>query len=182
MNRVIRMIGPSDYEQAYSLQWEYLDRETFADFLGRVDRSPHLYMVAVDGDDVVGVAYASPSAHVRDRATLQGIAVNLDNEKGYARQGIGSQMLKALERMAEDLGYHAMGVGSADQRSVEAFYLKNGYTPIQLVAKDDDYRELERVGIAGYSEVKTRREELRERYHCREVIIIFHKRLGQRGG
>ena len=57
-----------------------------------------------------------------------------------------------------------ISLGSADDPKVEAFYYKNGYRPIEIVAKDK----------AGYEKEL---EKLRRRHNPQEAIFIFEKRL-----
>ncbi len=45
--------------------------------------------------------------------------------KAFRRTGMGSRLLTAMERMAQDAGYHTIILDS--QCQAEAFYLKHGY-------------------------------------------------------
>jgi len=70
-----------------------------------------------------------------------------------------------------------ISLGSADDPKVEAFYYKNGYRPIEIVAKDKAGNELERVKIDQKAGYEKEREELRRRHNPQEAIFIFEKRL-----
>jgi predicted N-acetyltransferase YhbS len=176
MKIAIRTIEKQDYEQAHALQCEYLDGESFAEFEERVQANPDLYVVAADGGDIVGVCYGHPSKRTAASVNLQGIAVNLDDKKPYARAGIGSKLIHAFERAVKERGgYGTIGIGSADDPKVETFYLKNGYHPMELVAKNALYEELARVRVDDYESGNATREALRRKYDAQEVIYIFEK-------
>ena len=178
MDIQVRAIERHDYEHAYAFQCQYLDSQQFGDFTKRVGDNPDLYLVAVDGNELVGICYGNPSK-MDDTSviTLQGIAVNLDETKGYARIGIGSTMMRAFENAVMTKGYRKIGVGSADDPKVEAFYLKNGFNPIELVAKNSRYEEIERVKVDDFETGSIVREGLRRKHSPREVIFIFEKVL-----
>jgi predicted N-acetyltransferase YhbS len=171
----LRTIMRDDYEKTYAFQCEYLDVEHFPDFVRRVENNPDLYFVAMDGNEIIGVCYGSPSKKDESVVHLQGIAVNLDRAKGYARVGIGSTMVHAFESGVKKRGYKVISLGSADDPKAEAFYLKNGFKPIELVAKNLHSEELDRVPVDDYESGNARREDLRRKHNPREVIFIFEK-------
>lgn len=181
----IRPVTTADEAAVHSFQCEYLDRESAAAWKKRVTDYPDLYLGAFAGEDVAGICYGRPSRHWEGAADLQGIAVNLDHRKPYARRGIGSRLLRAFERQCVQRGFSRIGVGAADDPRVEAFYRSNGYQPVQLVAKDAQGRDLERVDVpaeqaeaAGAAErIVERKEALRRKHHAAEVIVIFAKTL-----
>ncbi|MCL6444277.1 MAG: GNAT family N-acetyltransferase [Alicyclobacillus sp.] len=175
MDITVKIIDKDNYEAAHALQSEYLDSEPFLDFVKRVETYPDLYLVAAHGDDIVGVCYGNPSKRDETEISLQGIAVNLDDTKGYARIGIGSSMMREFERAVRSRGYAKIGVGAADDPKVERFYLKNGFKPKELVAKNASYEELERVPVDDYESGLEIREALRRKHNPREVIFIFEK-------
>ncbi|MBP3967401.1 GNAT family N-acetyltransferase [Paenibacillus lignilyticus] len=175
MEKEIRLIEESDYEQAHAFQCEYLDIENFEDFMQRVNSDPDLYFVTVDGSEVVGICYGSPSKRNDAVMNLNGIAVNLDRTKQYARVGLGTNMLRIFEAAVKKRSYRTIGVGSADDPKVEAFYLKNGFNPTELVVKDSNLEEMERVRVDDYESGILRREELRRKYNSSEVIFILEK-------
>ncbi|SEM79514.1 GNAT family N-acetyltransferase [Paenibacillus sp. OV219] len=175
MEKEIRFIKEMDYETAHALQCEYLDRETFEDFLQRVKSDPDLYFVTVDGSEVVGVCYGSPSKKNEAVINLNGIAVNLDHSKNYARVGLGTNLLLIFEKAVKQRGYNKIGVGSADDPKVEAFYLKNGFKPTELVVIGSNHEEMDRIRVNDFESGILRREELRRSYNPREVIFILEK-------
>src|SRR5690606_12250743 len=124
-------------------------------------------------EELVGICYGQPS--VESTILLQGIAVNLDESKGYARKGIGSALISKFENIALLKGYKKIGVGAADDSKVENFYLKNGFNPYELVAKGLHHEEYERVMISNYEYGKKTQMELRRKYQPHEVIFIFEK-------
>ncbi|GMA60394.1 N-acetyltransferase [Alicyclobacillus fastidiosus] len=174
----VRTIEQHDYERAHAFQSEYLDREKFPEFVQRVAANPDLYFVAVNGDELIGICYGHPSKKDESVITLQGIAVDLNETKGYARVGIGSRMIRVFESAVKTRGYRKIAVGSADDPTVEKFYLKNGFKPTELVAKGLHYEEYERISIDDYEVGNVRREELWRKYAPKEVIFIFEKSIG----
>ncbi|REE88515.1 hypothetical protein A8990_10811 [Paenibacillus taihuensis] len=177
MKREIRLIEEMDYAQAHAFQCEYLDRETFEDFLNRVKSAPDLYFITVDGSEVVGVCYGSPSKKNESIMNLNGIAVNLDHTKNYARVGLGTGMLRSFESAVKNKGYSIIGVGSADDPKVEAFYLKNGFNPTELVVIGANSEQIERIRVDDYESGIARREERRRKYNPKEVIFILEKHV-----
>jgi GNAT superfamily N-acetyltransferase len=177
MKLSIRRIEEQDYRAVHSFQCEYLDHEEFSEFNHRVDENPDLYLAAFVDGELAGICYGHPWRKDNTVANLQGIAVNMELDKNLARRGIGSQLLGAFEQAVRSLGFRKIGVGSADDVKVEHFYLKNGFLPCELVAKDADYTELERVAVDGYDSGNLVREELRHKHNPREVIFIFEKWL-----
>ncbi|HOB20638.1 MAG TPA: GNAT family N-acetyltransferase [Candidatus Atribacteria bacterium] len=177
MDLTIRGIRQEEYDQVYHFQCEYLDKETFDDFLRRVSSRSGIYLAAFAGDDLTGICYGCPSTRNRTAFSIQGIAVSLDNDKGYARKGIGSKLLAALSSLAFEAGYESLDVGAADDAGVEAFYIKNGFEPYELVAKQKGNIEIERVRIKDYGSGKKEQQRLREKHSPDEVIFIFKKQI-----
>lgn len=174
----IHAIRASEYEDTYAFQREYgLSDESFTAFKSRVERYPEYYLTACDVDKIVGVCFGTPSAKEMSTVILQGIAVNLDKSKHYARVGIGSKMLRQFEDGMAHLGYQKIGVGAAEDEKVERFYLKNGYHAVQLVAKTVDGKELERVDASSYESGLQTRVQLHRAKDVHEVIFIFEARL-----
>ncbi|GMK37819.1 hypothetical protein PCCS19_08730 [Paenibacillus sp. CCS19] len=171
----IRSIQAADYAAVYAFQQEYLDSEPYEAFIQRVEHPSTLYFAAYAGRQLAGIIYGEPSRRIDLQFVLQGVAVNLDTTLGLARRGIGSQLMQRFETAARQAGARAIGVGSADDLKVERFYLKNGYQPIELVAKNADHRELERVSIHDYEAGKQLQEQLRTKHEAHEVIFIFAK-------
>jgi GNAT superfamily N-acetyltransferase len=177
MNLFIRTIRSEDYPSAFAFQNEYLDRESYTDFIQRVEQNPDLYLAAFDEDELIGVCFGHPSKKIVAAITLQGIAVSLDVKKDYARKGIGSGLLKAFEAAVKVKGYPRIDLGAADDPKVESFYLKNEYEPYELVVYDWNYHERERVPVNGYEAGLILKKELRAKYNPKEVIFIFHKNI-----
>lgn len=133
-----------------------------------------MYLGAFDKGKLLGIVYGHPLKRDKSIMNLQGIAVDLDN--GSARKGIGSQLIKEFENVVKMRNIKRVNVGSADDLNVENFYLKNGYKPIELVAKGRG-KEFERVKVNDYESGKIKKEELRKKYNPEEVIFIFDKEL-----
>lgn len=145
------------------------------EFVRYVKMESAIYIAAFVAGKLVGVCYGHPSARVADAFMLQGVAVSLDEAKGYARRGIGSRLLASFEAMVRDRGFRKVDLGAADDEKVEQFYLKNGYEPYELVAKSASYETYERVPVKDYSSGKLQQEELRRKHDAHEVIFIFAK-------
>lgn len=178
MNLIIKVINRENYERAYAFQCEHLDAEDFPDFIHRVSQNPDFYLIAIIDDELVGICYGHPSPKEMLAISLQGIAVNQDKTKPYARTGVGSNMIHSFEDAAKNRGYEKISLGSADDYKVEHFYLKNGYKPIELVAKGPNHEEFERVQVDSYEDGNVLREKLRRKYKTKEVIYIFEKWIG----
>lgn len=177
MNIQIRRIEQKDYKNAQAFQCEYLDQESMPRFEHRVADNPDLYLVAVDGDELIGVCYGQPSRKNPAAIQLQGIAVNLDHTKGYARTGIGSRLIRAFENVVQRCGFQKIDLGSADDVKVERFYVKNGFQPIELVAKGPNHHEFERIEVDSFEQGNRLKDQLRSKYNPEEVIYIFEKTL-----
>lgn len=175
MNIEIRLIKKEDYLQAHQFQCEYLDKESYENFLERIDAHPDVYFVALHGEHIIGVCYGHPSKHAEHAMQLQGIAVNLDPK--YARKGTGSKMLKAFEGAARNLGYNKIDVGSADDTKVEKFYVKNGFIPYEVQAKGDNHFLYEKQEVENYDDGLSIKKTLREKHKPKEVIFIMRKSL-----
>lgn len=174
----IRPVDEKDYAKVHAFQCEYLNREPFHDFVHRVEANPDLYLGAFDGDELIGICYGHPSHKMESAINLQGIAVSLDESKGYARKGNGSKLIAAFEEAVKSRGCSLVDLGAADDLKVEHFYLKNGYQPYELAAKIPGRVEIERVSVDDYQQGQVIREQLRRQYQPKEVIFIFQKRLG----
>ena len=175
----IRPVEAGDLAAVHPFQCEYLDRESAEDWLRRVESHPGMYLAAFAGADLAGICYGHPSRHREGAADLQGIAINLDRGKPYARRGIGSRLLRAFERACAERGFRRIGVGSADDPKVESFYRTNGYRPVEIVAKDAGGRELERMAVRPdeADRAEARKEALRRKHGAAEVIFICEKVL-----
>ncbi|WP_308639725.1 GNAT family N-acetyltransferase [Paenibacillus silvisoli] len=174
---VIRRIHPEDYERAHAFQCEYLDPESFENFNERLANHHDLYFAAYVADELIGVCYGNPSRRNETLINLQGIAVTHEEGKQLLRTGIGSRLIAQFEDAVRSKGYRSIGLGSAEDLKVERFYVKNGYLPIELVAKGPQHQEYERVPVADYEAGKELQQELRRRHDASEVIFIFEKTL-----
>jgi peptidoglycan-N-acetylglucosamine deacetylase len=175
----IRTLRETDYEAVHAFQTEYLDQESYYEFVKRVHEHPDLYLAAFHGEDVIGVIYGHPSERFPGEMNLAGVAVTLDNRKDFARAGIGTRLVRAFERAATARGYGLIGVGSADDHKVEQFYLRNGFEAVELVAKDEQSHELDRIAVVDYESGLHLQKQVRDTSEAAEVIFIFKKRLGE---
>ena len=82
------------------------------------------YLVALDGDEVIGYAGLSVSGH---EAWVQNIAVRADKQ----RRGIGRALLEALLAEAKRRGVHAVLLEVAvDNRPAQRLYDTYGFEPV----------------------------------------------------
>lgn len=173
-----------DYRRIYEFQCEYLDEESFADFTARVENHPGLYLTAFAGDRLAGICYGEISRKKNDAAAavLQGIAVDLDEKKGFARTGIGSALIRAFADAVAERGAEKIGVGSADDPKVEEFYLKNGFVPVELVVRDPRRRqeELERVPVRDLGIGRRKKLQMHKLHGRATCNLIFEKTLQKR--
>lgn len=169
---VIRQVTEQEYEKVHEMQCVYLDVEDRDAFRKRVAENPDLYLAAWDGEELLGMCYGKikPAGN----AVLSGICVDLDN---HARMGVGSALLRELERILLRRGLCEYSVGSADDPKVERFYLKNGFQPIELVAWDKDGKKYIQEEVSSYEEGQRLRDQLSEKMGHREGIFIFRKEL-----
>lgn len=172
---IIRPIEECDFARAHAMQVTYLDGDDLPAFRIRVEAAPELYLVAMEGETLVGLCYGKVKP--KGNAVLNGICADLDN--GWGRKGIGSALLRAFEEALRKLGKSGYSVGAADDPKVEAFYMKHGHRPVELVSKDEAGNELARMKVSGYEEGEKARAGLRARCHPREVILIFEKRFSR---
>lgn len=174
----IRAIRAEDHAVAHAFQCDYLDRESYEEFLQRSTGNPDLYLAAFAGDELVGIVYGHPSRRDASTAALQGIAVTLEETKQLARTGVGSRLNAAFEEAVRRRGMRRIDLGAADDLKVERFYLKNGYNPYELVAMDANYEQVERAAVADYASGKELQEQLRTKHQAQQVIFIFDKIIG----
>ena len=175
MDIKIRLIEKNDYHQAHKLQCEYLDEEVFENFVARIKHNPDLYFCALDKEKIIGVCYGQPSHRINDAIQLQGIAINLGEDKKYSRKGIGTSMLSIFENAAKIKGYKKIDLGCADDEKVEKFYLKNGYHPYEIQAKGNNHFLFEKQSVSNYTSALNKKKILRKKYNPKEVILIMQK-------
>lgn len=188
----------TDYQAACDLYVEYLGSpESVAEFSELYQKHPALSVGCYRDGKLIGLCYGFPFTEKRPEAqgvmVLDGIAVIWD----YWNRGYGTQLLQFWEAQVKQLpGYSQIGVGSAANIETENFYLKNGYTPVQLCIKlpvdrlPADYRErgyqfvAERI-INGVMNLyigttvrdKAQQSQLQEEFQADEVIFIMEKAI-----
>ena len=176
MKIAIRPIKQSDFKKVHKFQCQYVDEESYEDFLKRFNANPDLYIGAFKEEELVGICYGHPSKKVKSSINLQGIAVDLD-KRGIARKGIGSRLINHFGNISKSKGFSKLTVGSADDPKVENFYIKNGFYPVGLAAKGKNHEEYERVKINDFKTGKIKQEELRKKHNPHEVIFFFDKEV-----
>lgn len=102
---------------------------------------PDLFLLAVEGDAVIGVCTGRPQGE--REVSLAGIGVK-SNRRG---EGIGTQLLKRFEENAAEVGIKRISVASAGGR-VDDLYLDNGFSPEKILVTNpaggpEDYYETE---------------------------------------
>lgn len=168
----IRPVETKDLERVREMQCAFLDAEDMDSFKRRVELDPGLYLAAWDGGKLAGICYGKLKTPP-GTAVLNGVCADLN--EGYGRKGVGSALLRAFEKALRERGCKAYDAGSAPDPKVEAFYLKNGFHAVQLVAKSGDGKETTRVEVENYEQGLRKRKELHEKFGPGEVIFIFKK-------
>jgi len=164
-----KVLSSNDLEAFRAIQSEYLDQWSMDFLKEQFTKFPNLYVgVFVRSKKLVGIAYGSVNED--DSITLQGIAVKYS----LWRKGIGSRLLSFFEEQVRKTGRHRISLGSGEGFA-EQFYLKNGYTPLEIKAKSEDGRVLATERIRDYSDGVIRREHLRQELKPKEVIFIMEK-------
>lgn len=166
-----KIIPQEDLEKAFQINSQYLG-DSRTDFFNWQKSYPNLFVGVYEKKELIGICYG----HYENKhkcIILQGIAT-IDK---FLRKGVGSILIQFFERQVHNEGFSTIGLGCADDEKTERFYLKNGFKPIELVAKTKDHTELERIKIADYRSGKIKQQELRKKYNPEEVIFIFEKKL-----
>lgn len=192
----------ADWPAAFAIHQEYLDSEqSLADFSILYGKYPTLYVGCYRDTELIGICFGYPFTEKRPDAkgviVLEGIAV----KDSCWNLGYGSQLLHFFENQAKAfLGYTKISVGSAANIETENFYLKNGFTPIQLCIKIAaacvpanfatlGYTFVEQRpvpgGISLYLATTTRdkqqQAQLKATFNADEVIFILEKVIVQSG-
>ncbi len=166
----IIVISDNFYKDAYKIQCEYLNNETYSDFLART-QGKNFYCISVIENLVVGVCYGSPKSS--KTFCLEGIAVS---DRFWGR-GIGSKMLVFFEKQLKSRNYKQLQVGLPQNEQLENFYTKNGFIPLELVVREGE-AEVTRTSIKNLKEAKKQVSELlKNAKQDLEVSFIFGKNL-----
>ena len=173
----IKKINKKDYAQTHQFQCLYLGKESFDNFIKKVDDDKTLYLVAIDDKNIIGICYGEPSENLKNSFELQGIAVNLDEKGKYVRKGIGTKMIKKFEEKVKKQGFKKLDVGSADDPKVEKFYLKNGFEPYEIQAKGNNHKIYNKEKIKSYEDGLKKKKYLIKKYKPKEVILIMKKEI-----
>ena len=185
-----KVIPPADYPRLYALVEEYLPG-TSRDAL---DAMCAEFPSAVVGGYLEGalIAVCYGMANDAEDFMLDGICVEWD----YMKAGRGGELLAFFEAQVRALGYTRVTLGSADGH-VERFYLKHGYTPVELkVYADEGFCEELSAGYrfpVAYTQPEGARlklviavtdyaamdkEEIAAHYKGSDPFFVFTKRLG----
>ena len=186
----VKVIPESDYGILENLVKEYLPG---TDDIKSICRN---YPAAVVGyyldSALIGCAYgfASPWEGEK-RFSLDGIAI----AHPFNASGRGGKLLKFFERCVYDLSHRCIDLGSAGGY-VERFYIKNGYTPIELkvLVEDDGWKEKQQGYAFPVAEIQTQgeytklvlavndyaamdKDEITEYYGGVDSFFVFEKML-----
>ena len=167
----VRKVDKNELNEFFEMQQEYLDIESFVTFHKNSTVFPDLHIGAFVDRKLVGIVYGG----LRNGGIyLRGICVDLNG--GYQRIGIGTLLLKAFETAVACRGQKKLTVGSVPNPKVENFYIRNGYTPIEIVVKGKG-AEFTRKKVSGFEEGKCLKESLKRELGAEEAIFIFEKAL-----
>ena len=180
----VKIIPESDYDLLKNIANEYLSDTN-------IDNICEKYPTAVVGyyinDTLIGVCYGLEID--KENFMLDGIAI----VQPYNAKGRGGKLISLFEQCVFDLGYKNISLGSADGY-VERFYIKNGYTPIELkiYVEDDSWKNKHQKYPIAYTQKegeKTKlvinvtdyynmnQKEIREYYNGTDSFFVFEKRL-----
>ena len=121
----VKIMPESDYALLKQIVEEYLPG-TSPDNLKKIcAKHPTAVVGYYIENKSVGVCYGLEIDN--ESFMLDGIAI----VEPYNAAGRGGKLIAFFEQRVSDLGYKSISLGSADGY-VERFYLKNGYTPVEL--------------------------------------------------
>ena len=153
MEFVLRLASADDVVQIHDAAratWEPTYREIisqeqistmFEDLLSipsitrQIEQNEGTYVVALDGETVVGFAYINSSPDDAERYKLHRLYVRPSTQRG----GVGRALLEWVERYVFDLGARELVLNVNRHNSAVGFYQKLGYEIIDTV--DIPYRE-----------------------------------------
>ncbi len=142
---MIRISQPEekDMDQYFELRWRVLRKPWNQPRGSEIDEMDDraIHLAAYDGDRIVAVARLHFNSE--EEAQIRYMAV----DERYRNRGIGSEMLKELERVAREKGAKYI-VLEARENAVN-FYLKNGYVIVKksflLFDSIQHYRMMKRL-------------------------------------
>ena len=142
---MIRISQPEekDMDQYFELRWRVLRKPWNQPRGSEIDEMDDraIHLAAYDGDRIVAVARLHFNSE--EEAQIRYMAV----DERYRNRGMGSEMLKELERVAREKGAKYI-VLEARENAVN-FYLKNGYVIVKksflLFDSIQHYRMMKRL-------------------------------------
>jgi hypothetical protein len=121
----VKIIPESDYTALKQIVDEYLPGTNLTDLEKMCTQFPSTAVGYYIGDKMVGVCYGFEIDC--ENFMLDDIAI----VQPHNAVGRGGKLIALFEQCVSALGYTNISLGSADGY-VERFYLKNGYTPVEL--------------------------------------------------
>ena len=176
----VKIIPKSDYDVLKSIANEYLSDTNIEKICKHHPTTIVGYYI---NDTLIGVCYGMEIDS--ENFMLDGIAIVCP----YNAKGRGGKLISMFEKCVFALGYKKISLGSAGDY-VERFYIKNGYTPIELKIyvdndnlKDRKYpiaytqQEGERtklvINVTDYCNMNKR--EIEEYYNGTDSFFVFEK-------
>jgi GNAT superfamily N-acetyltransferase len=173
MKLEIRKAEEKDLLSIFSFRSTYIDM-SYEEFIHRAKSNNGLWFVVYDKSKLIGYCLGLKSNNDSSYISIDEIVTNVSKSPKYKRKGIGSQLIKEFEKQVWEQGYKTIGLGCTDNFKVENFYLKNEYTPIEVVVKRNGI-DLERIKISEYKSGKEIQAELRSKYKAKGVYFVFEK-------
>ena len=136
----IRKLKPEDIKQVYNLGLDQFRGEYWfsKSFIQNTAETPGYDFVACDGDKIIGAIMVE----IMDRPKMWVFFFVVD--KKYRRRGIGSKLLKAVEKKcSKDFPLLFVDTGPNDIEA-NSFYKKHGY---EEKARIDDWFNIGEAGI-----------------------------------
>ena len=121
----IKIIPESDYDALRQIVGEYLPGTKLTELDKMCERFPSAVVGYYIGDKMVGVCYGFEIDC--ENFMLDGIAI----VQPHNAAGRGGKLISLFEERVSAMGYKNISLGSADGY-VERFYIKNGYSPVEL--------------------------------------------------
>jgi hypothetical protein len=121
----VKIIPKSDYGTLKLITSEYLSGTDISDLNKMCENFPSAITGYYVDEKMIGVCYGFEINY--ENFALDGIAII----EPYNKSGRGGKLIAFFEQCVSSRGYKFISLGSANGY-VERFYIKHGYTPIEL--------------------------------------------------
>ncbi len=131
-------------QEAFRDHWGFVPEgeEAYQDWLEWPDRQPELFMVAWDGDEIVGqIQNFIAEKENKEYNRLRGYTENISVRRLWRRQGVARALLTRSIKMFQEMGMDetSLGVDTQNPNGAKGLYVGVGY---QEVKRFTTYRKL----------------------------------------